>query len=170
MKHQFVQTLPFCSACGMLFQNHAEFAAVCPGQLVDEPLPKDVPPPTPLPLGADQPAQPGPRIAYAANQWLEIVRGHYDASHLLGQAEGFNRARDQRLVARSLAREAGVDPDAVVIAPGPMPKAPKGAVLISHHILSAVPYWCLFMHDARIAIEAAEAAKDGREVSHADVV
>lgn len=169
MKHNFVVHLPFCSACGMLFQTHAEFSAVCPGQLVDEPLPEGTPPPTPLPLGADRPAQPGPRVMYAANMWLEMVRDHYDAGSKLSQAEGRNAARDQRLVARSLAREAGVDPDAVVIAPGTLPKTPKGAVLIDRHILNAVPYWALFLNDARVAIEAAEAAKDGKELPHGEL-
>lgn len=167
MKHQFIQTLPFCSACGMLFQNHAEFSAVCPGQHVDDT--QDVPPPTPLPLGATPPAQPGPRIMYAANMWLEMVRDHYDAGSKLGQAEGRNLARDQRLVARSLAREAGVDPDAVVIAPGMLPKTPKGAVLLDHHMLNAVPYWALWLNDARIAIEAAAAAAEGKELPHGDI-
>lgn len=163
MKHAFVQHLPFCRHCGMLFNDHREFSTVCPGQLVDEPLAPGVPPPTPLPIRASPAAQPGPRVMWALSQALELAREHYEAGSKLSEAEGVMGPRNQRAMARSLCRRAGGDPDAMVIAPGLLPRTPKGAILLGFHLFNVMPYWVLFLADARETIEAAEAAKDGRE-------
>ena len=148
----------------MTYQDHKEFSAVCPGQLVDEPLPPSVPPPAALAIGASPAAQPGPRVMYALSQAVELAREHYEAGSKLAEAEGIHGARNARAMARSLCRRAGGDPDAMVIAPGRLPQTPKGAILLGFHIFGVMPYWCLFLGDARDLIEAAEAAKNGKEL------
>lgn len=159
MNHTFLQALPFCSQCGLLFQDHKEFSSTCPGKHVDDA--PGVPPPTPLPHGANVPEQPGPRVMYAINQALEMIRAHYDEPI---EHEFMPPGPKQlRMTARSLAKMAGVDPDVVVIQ-GSMAKMPKGAIQIDFHILNAVPYWVLFVPDAQRAIEAVGAATIGQEI------